>query len=513
MADILSQAKTRQCKIAIDALIYDPAHRQLSKAGKEIELEPRSQELLEVLLQQTGTPISADELIAKVWQSSFISKNVLTNRISTLRAIFKEHSPESDATKLLVTYPKKGYYLNAARVSLVETVKQPLANPPTPSPKKWSIHLVYIAILLVTVGLFIGLSPQQESKNTTAPASSSITVPVVELLLHKVNITDNALKPYVKAIKTSLLAQQIAYPYINVINQDAPSYFLSQIDDGLYWPGSRNTLFSDYKLNLRLSKGRSDVEIIAQLELVFHSSEKRIFHGEYSLDIKELDSGISRMTADLAKFFALPAVPQPQQSDTLAFVSKTMAAQLDSQQLSSSEVNYLARQLLQTPVLEPLKMTHWLERMERDFPNPEEEMEIWLGLLNFKMGQHENARERLFKARFNNQIDNAFVYLVLSDLALKENKPDLFRLYYLKSQVSLSLVLPSKQIFTQLEPDNLQHRCLGAWESLIKNERLSDDLGTWIDIFQDYCDRAQTSFPAPQPKKAAYQQPIPGDNT
>ncbi|WP_394148178.1 transcriptional regulator [Shewanella atlantica] len=487
MADILSQAKACQGKIAIDKLIYDPINRQLMKSGKEIELEPRSLELLEVLLQQTGAPIAADEIIDKVWQSNFISKNVLTNRISTLRTIFKEHSPDSDATKLLVTYPKKGYYLNSARVSLVEVPDSEIKQQPVKV--KPSIHLIYASLLLLVSAALI--TQYFQSSTPLTQASSHITVPVVELLLHKINATDETAKPYVKAIKTSLLAQQIFYPYINVINQDAPTYFLSPLDDSPYWPGSRNTLFSDYKLNLRLSKGALNGELFAQLELVFHNSEKQIYRGEYALDITDLDSGIYKMTEDLVMFFGLPEQAQEKNSDTFDFLSTPMSSQLANHDLTVWETNYMARLLLLDTDVGTQTIKSWLEHTERRFPLPSEETEIWLGLLNFKIGDHESARERLFKARFNNQIHNAFVYLVLSDIALKDNNPDLFRLYYLKSLVSLSLVTPSQEIFKQLTQDQLYSKCLGTWGGVIKSKRVTDNMQAWINMFEGYCERAK----------------------
>lgn len=487
MADILSQAKACKGRIAIDELIYDPINRQLMKEDKEIELEPRSLELLEVLLQQTGTPIAADEIINKVWQSNFISKNVLTNRISTLRTIFKEHSPDLDATKLLVTYPKKGYYLNSARVSLIEVPDSEIKQPAIKAQQ--SIHLIYASLLLL---LSLALVTQYFQKSTPSPhVASHITVPVVELLLHKINATDETAKPYVKTIKTSLLAQQIFYPYINVINQDAPTYFLSPLDDSPYWPGSRNTLFSDYKLNLRLSKGSVERELFAQLELVFHNSEKQIYRGEYALDITDLDTGVYKMTEDLVKYFGLPAVAQVNNSDTLDFLSKPISVQLANRELAVWETNYLARLILLDTDIGTQTIKSWIEQIERRFPLPSEETEIWLGLLNFKIGDHESARERLFKARFNNQIHNAFVYLVLSDIALKDNNPDLFRLYYLKSLVSLSLVTPSQEIFEQLSKDRLHSKCLSTWGGVIKSKRVTDNMQAWINMFEGYCDRAK----------------------
>ncbi|MBV7314460.1 hypothetical protein [Shewanella sp. NIFS-20-20] len=58
MSNVLAQAKLEQCMILIGEMTYDPQNRQFSKDGQAIELEPRTLELLEVVLQQVGTPIA-----------------------------------------------------------------------------------------------------------------------------------------------------------------------------------------------------------------------------------------------------------------------------------------------------------------------------------------------------------------------------------------------------------------------------------------------------------------------
>ncbi|GAM69958.1 hypothetical protein JCM19236_5256 [Vibrio sp. JCM 19236] len=124
MRDFLQQAKETNSLIAIGDLIYNPQNQTLYKQAASIDIEPRTIELLELLLTSVGQPLSAETIIDSIWQSKYISKNVLTNRISTLRALFQEHMPELDATKLLVTYPRKGYFLNPANLSLTQVDKQ-----------------------------------------------------------------------------------------------------------------------------------------------------------------------------------------------------------------------------------------------------------------------------------------------------------------------------------------------------------------------------------------------------
>uniref|UniRef100_UPI000AC5FEE0 winged helix-turn-helix domain-containing protein n=1 Tax=Vibrio splendidus TaxID=29497 RepID=UPI000AC5FEE0 len=128
MQDYLSSAKDQQASIYIEGLEFNPNTRVLSSDEQVIDLEPRSIELLELFLTSVGQPLAAEHIIESVWQSNFISKNVLTNRISTLRSVLQKHLPDSDATKILVTYPRKGYFLNPNSVSFAATSPETAPN-------------------------------------------------------------------------------------------------------------------------------------------------------------------------------------------------------------------------------------------------------------------------------------------------------------------------------------------------------------------------------------------------
>ncbi|WP_252973542.1 winged helix-turn-helix domain-containing protein [Vibrio navarrensis] len=129
MQDFLTTAKEQQCHILISQLEYDPITRTLALDDEIIDLEPRTAELIELLLTHVGEPLSADTIIQTIWQSDFISRNVLTNRISTLRALLQKHLPAEDATKVLVTYPRKGYFFSLGHVALKTPSPDPAAAP------------------------------------------------------------------------------------------------------------------------------------------------------------------------------------------------------------------------------------------------------------------------------------------------------------------------------------------------------------------------------------------------
>ncbi len=79
MQDFLTTAKEQQCHILISQLEYDPIARTLALDDEIIDLEPRTAELIELLLTHVGEPLSADTIIQTIWQSDFISAECITN--------------------------------------------------------------------------------------------------------------------------------------------------------------------------------------------------------------------------------------------------------------------------------------------------------------------------------------------------------------------------------------------------------------------------------------------------
>ncbi len=237
MRDFLQQAKQTKSQIAIGELIYNPETQTLHKQAVSIDLEPRTVELLDLLLTSVGHPLSAETIIETIWQSKFMySKNVLTNRISTLRALLQEHLPEHDAAKLLVTYPRKGYFLNPANIQLLppaqkaQQTKEPTKSNPAPASHKFKlVYGLCAALALMSIGL--GVTLWQQQGISTQQTRNQLLIPKVELLLNRVDAIGTTAREYRTLVKAILLQQQVEYPYTDIANQDAPSYFLDPINE------------------------------------------------------------------------------------------------------------------------------------------------------------------------------------------------------------------------------------------------------------------------------------------
>jgi DNA-binding response OmpR family regulator len=70
-----------------DDLLLDTARRRVSRAGRRIELAPKEFGVLELLLASHGRSVSAEELLARVWdEAADPFTNAVKITISRLRA-------------------------------------------------------------------------------------------------------------------------------------------------------------------------------------------------------------------------------------------------------------------------------------------------------------------------------------------------------------------------------------------------------------------------------------------
>ncbi|SON53263.1 winged helix-turn-helix domain-containing protein [Vibrio tapetis] len=501
MNDVLTQARNTGKLIALDSLTYNPELKQLFCDEVQIELEPRAIELLEVLLSHVGSPLSADKIISEVWQSEYISRNVLTNRISTLRALFKQHAPNLDPNKLLVTYPKKGYFFSQDKVQLIErdlSNQTPISLVAKADVNLKQIHSMYLLALIACFAL-IGWLLFSSGEKTALPTAttSNITIPVVELLLSKVEVGDKESRRYRKELKILLLEQQVNYPYTNIVNQDAPDYFLAPIGEGRYWPGARNIISSDYRLNVKLTHSETEQRLNAIVDIVYDQNGKLAYRASYQLDPNRLINGVQQIGQDLVKFFQLPQLEQPKEASSNLQQSLqrpldiVLNETLNKGFVSELTVGYLTREILASDTFDQSEIAQWVMLVENSFKFHSEETDIWLALLHFKLGNFATSHDYLIKSRFNQQVDNAFLYLVLSHIALETQQADDFRINYLKSMVALSKSVPSDVIFKRLSKPEDQQACLSPWLRIVDVPSVQHNAKTWLDTFSNYCQRAE----------------------
>jgi len=494
MQDYLSSAKNNQTSIDIEGLAFNPTTRVLSYKEQVIDLEPRSTELLELFLTSVGEPLSAEHIIASVWQSNFISKNVLTNRISTLRSVIQKHLPGSDATKILVTYPRKGYFLNPNSINLIEEPAKHVPETTRPTSVKRLPSSLNLLLLLVTFSLMLsttvfGFLFWQSTNQASELEREQRLIPKVELLLNRIDAIGENARTNRKVIKALLLQQQIEYAYTDLANQDAPSYFLDPIDNSPFFPGAKNMRTSDYLLNVQLKDQEIDNRLVAKVSLIYPTSGKLAFRGVYSIDLDNISDSLMEINHELANYFTLPAPLPPiwsANSTELRHLLNGETINLEETKLNVMTSTLLARQLalFETDHQRLVEFTNLIQTRFKLIPN---ELKLWLGIIHFKVRDLPTAKDFLTTPAGNTSIENALVYMMVSHIAYQQGDMDKFRLNYMESLVALLRVVPSEELFARLSKPESKSTCLQPWKNLklsIKEPRI---IKQWENLMLNYC--------------------------
>ena len=509
MQDYLSSAKDTQTSIYIEGLKFNPTTRVLSCDEQVIDLEPRSIELLELFLTSVGDPLAAEHIIETVWQSNFISKNVLTNRISTLRSVIQKYLPESDATKILVTYPRKGYFLSPSSVSLANAPTETTIAPKQteqPKPHKkvspvTSLLLLMSLIFLISTAT-LGYMFWQSSNQASVLEREQRLIPKVELLLNRIDaIGDNARK-HRKAVKALLLQQQIEYAYTDLANQDAPSYFVDPVDNSPFFPGAKNMRTSDYLLNVQLKDQEVDKRLTAKVSLIYPSSGKLAFRGIYSIEIDNLSESLMEINRELANYFALPAPLASEWSVNNEELDRLLDGQtleLDKFPLNVMTSTLIARQLalFETDHLRLISFTSLVQTRFKLIPD---ELKLWLGIIHFKLRDLQTAKDFLTNTAGNSTIENALVYMMISHIAYKQGDMDKFRLNYMESLVALLRVVPSEELFARLSKPESKSTCLQPWKNLKLSIKEPLIIKQWENLMLSYCTAVEQQITNKKPK-------------
>ena len=100
--------------LRVGSLLVEPADCVVrGEAGREEALEPRVMQVLVVLVQAGGAPVSRDELIASCWGGRVVSSDAITRVVSILRKLARDIGGGSFEVE---TLNKVGYRLRATPV-------------------------------------------------------------------------------------------------------------------------------------------------------------------------------------------------------------------------------------------------------------------------------------------------------------------------------------------------------------------------------------------------------------
>lgn len=85
--------------------MLDEARRRISRNGETLSLNPKAFDLLVELIRSSGSVVSKDDLLARVWPDQFVEENNLSVQVSALRKLLGN----GNGTQYIATVPGKGY--------------------------------------------------------------------------------------------------------------------------------------------------------------------------------------------------------------------------------------------------------------------------------------------------------------------------------------------------------------------------------------------------------------------
>ena len=104
----------------------DVAQRRLSRSGQAVHLEPKAYDVLVELVRGSGSLVTKQELLARVWPAAFVEEGILTVHISSLRRALGDLDRPA---KCIETVPRSGYrFIAPVTPARVHDEGAPLGN-------------------------------------------------------------------------------------------------------------------------------------------------------------------------------------------------------------------------------------------------------------------------------------------------------------------------------------------------------------------------------------------------
>lgn len=95
-------------RLRFEEFDLDVGCRTLRRAGRMLDLRPRSFDVLVYLAEAAGRPVGKDEILAAVWPDVVVGEESLTRCVSDIRQVLGEHGQH-----IIKTLPRRGYLFAA----------------------------------------------------------------------------------------------------------------------------------------------------------------------------------------------------------------------------------------------------------------------------------------------------------------------------------------------------------------------------------------------------------------
>lgn len=399
---------------------------------------------------------------------------MVTNRISLLRNLFREHSEQADPSKIIVTYPKRGYYIPESGVQLVAKASDSDKAPQTAKKSvekkqtalryfSWSLNLILSAFAVVFA--IHTWSHFEEDKQ-----SNTLHIPQVRLLLDSINHEEQSLNQTVLKLKALILHSQSCSPYIHLSNMSSPTYYLQSLSERDSFPGSEAFYDSDYTLSFNLWE---DTNGVLNLEsLLHHSASGRVAWRQiYHLKPPYLAATINQLNVDLSEYFKLPQPIKPlssKLSSQIVPVSDLTLEQLLSRQLSGVEVLFYTRELLFTQQSND-GLKSWIKKVRKQTPVPPPDLHMLLALLTYRSGDVERSLRMLQREYVTEIPENALILLLQANINRKIGNKQMYLAHYLKAISALTSTIEAERVLDHYSSPDRQQSCLDLWREALKD--------------------------------------------
>ena len=139
----------------------DPEKQTLLRGDELIALNPKTFQLLLVLVRRGNQIVTKDELMKEVWPDTFVEEANVTQHVSVLRKTLSDAA--GDGRQWIETFPKRGYrfvgVVDVGADGMGAGVAGPAVAPPRASVRdRFSRNAVIAAVAVSAVLLAIGLA-------------------------------------------------------------------------------------------------------------------------------------------------------------------------------------------------------------------------------------------------------------------------------------------------------------------------------------------------------------------
>lgn len=149
-----------------------PDQNLITRSGEKTHLEPKVMEVLLELAAHQGQVVTRDQLIRNIWETTFVTDEVLSRAVSLLRSQLGDSPREP---KYVQTIPKQGYRL----IGEVTPARQELALPESePTGLKKFRWPAWAAIGAICVGLLVAIWRSAGPDPVTGPLIPPVPAPI-----------------------------------------------------------------------------------------------------------------------------------------------------------------------------------------------------------------------------------------------------------------------------------------------------------------------------------------------